>query len=232
MAGVAMNVMNTVPQVNTTNLALWLDGEGYSGSGTTWTAYTGSNATLINTPTYIASSPTYFNFAPASSEYATVPNLGNKSSWTIEAWFRVTSSLTGQVTMIVGNEFDLVNKINFSMGTNRAATSYNICIGYFNGAWRNTAGFAPDLNTWYHCAGTYNGTTIVQYVNGVSNTTLSYTGTSQSGGEVRIGARWDTLASSTDYFPGDVAVVRIYNNALTASQVQQNYLAEYSRFPH
>lgn len=232
MTGIAMSMMNNVPQVVTTNLALWLDAEGYSGSGTTWTAYTGSNGTLINTPTYTSAAPTYFNFAPASSEYATVPDLGNKSTWSIEAWFRVTSSISSTVSAVICNQFDLVNKLNFSMGMNRAPTSYNICIGYFNGAWRTTTGFAPSLNTWYHVVGTNSGTNIIQYVNGASNTSLTYTGTSQSGGEVRIAGRWDTLSASTDYFPGDIAVVRIYNTVLTAAQVKQNYLAEYSRFPH
>ena len=37
---------------------LHLDASAYSGSGSTWTANTGSNATLYNTPTYTSASPT------------------------------------------------------------------------------------------------------------------------------------------------------------------------------
>lgn len=223
-------IANVVQDVITTNLQLWLDAESYSGSGTTWTALQGSNATLLNTPTYSASSPTYFNFDPASSEYATVPNLGSLNRWTIEAWLRTTSSLNSYVTAVVCNQFNLASSLNFSMGTNNAPSNYNLAVGFFDGAWRNTTGFTPTTNTWYHVVGTYNGATIVQYVNAVQNGTTSYVGTPTSGGQVRIAGRWDNLSPPGDFFPGDIAIVRIYSQALNATQVQQNYNAEKERF--
>jgi hypothetical protein len=48
-------------------LVLNLDAVSYSGTGTTWPAQVGSNATLSTPlPAYTASSPTYFNFDPAT----------------------------------------------------------------------------------------------------------------------------------------------------------------------
>lgn len=215
----------------TGGLQLALDAQNYSGSGTTWAAATGSNATLFNTPTYTAASPTYFNFAPASFEYASTPALPSASSWTIEAWFRITASLTGQVTSVITDEFNLSN-LNFSMGTNNAPLNYNISIGFFDGAWRATTGFAPTQNVWVYCAGTYNGSAVVQYVNGGLHSSVSYTGTSSSGGlSTRIARRWDSSDSVSDnFFPGDIAVVRVYNIALTGTQILQNFNAEKSRF--
>lgn len=231
MTGIMMAVINVVPQ--TTSIptpTLYLDAIDYTGSGTTWPAENGFNdATLVNTPTYVAPSPTYFDFDPASGEKATVPDLGDFNRWTVESWFRVTSSLTGQVTAVVCNQFDSSN-LNFSMGTNRSPTSYNICVGFYDGAWRTTTGFAPTLNTWYHCVGTYDGTTIRQYVNAVQDSTLSYSGTSQSGGEVRIASRWDSQTAPTDFFPGDVGLVRIWDSALTATQVSSLYDQNLARF--
>ncbi len=226
-----MAVLNSVQPATSAIPAptLYLDAYDYTGSGITWTAENGSNATLVNTPTYTAPSPTYFSFAPASAEKATVPDLGDLNQWTVEAWFRVTSSLTGQVTAVVCNQFDGGN-LNFSIGTNRAPTSYNMCVGFFNGAWRTTTGFAPTLNTWYHVVGTYDGSTIRQYVNAVQDTTLSYSGTSQSGGEIRIASRWDSQTAPTDFFPGDVGLVRIWNSALTAEQVDELYNENVDRF--
>lgn len=231
MTGIMMAVMNVIPQTTAIPTpTLYLDATDYTGSGTTWPAENGFNdATLVNTPTYVAPSPTYFDFDPASGEKATVPDLGDLNRWTVESWFRVTSSLTGQVTAVVCNQFDSSN-LNFSMGTNRSPTSYNICIGFYDGAWRTTTGFAPTLNTWYHCVGTYDGTTIRQYVNAVQDSTLSYSGTSQSGGEVRIASRWDSQTAPTDFFPGDVGLVRIWDSALTASQVQELYDQNSERF--
>ena len=214
-----------------TTLLLELDATDYSGSGSTWTANVGSNATLFGVPGYTASSPTYFTFDPDDVEYASVPDLGSLGTWTIEAWFRVNSSLSGRVTSVITNEYDLANSLNFSIGTNNAPGSYNICVGYFNSGWHNTTGFAPSLSTWYYVVGTYDGTTIKQYNNGTINTTTSGAGAPSSGGEVRIARRWDSSAlTSTNFFPGDVAIVRVYSGAKDATAVTNSWNADKARF--
>lgn len=230
MGGIMMMVMNSVqPSIPTPTL--YLDALNYSGSGTIWTAETGSDATLVNTPTYVSPSPTYFDFDDASGEYATVPNLGDLNRWTVEAWFRLDSVLgAGDVTAVVCNQFDLVNKLNFSIGTNLQPTNANICVGFFDGAWRTTAGFAAAADTWYHVVGTYDGATVKQYVDAVLDTQLSYSGTPQSGGEVRVAARWDSLSAPNDFFPGDIGLVRIWDSALTADQVTELYNENADRF--
>ena len=212
-------------------LLLELDAQDYSGSGSTWPANTGSDATLYNTPTYTASSPTYFSFNKNSFEYADTADLGNLSTWTVEAWFRVTSSLTGQVMFIVGNEFDLSTNINFGIGTGRAPASYNIAVGLFDNGWQNTTGFAPTQNTWYYVVGTYDGSTIKQYNNGSLSTSLSYSGTPASGGTVRIARRWDSSATSaTNFFPGDVAIARVYSGAKDATAITNSWNTDKARF--
>lgn len=233
MSGIQMMVLNSVQpaEVALPSPILYLDATDYSGSGATWPADVGSDATLINTPVFNAASPTYFDFDDASGEYATVPNLGNLSQWTVEAWFRLDSVLgAGDVTAVVTNQFDLVNKLNFSIGTNRQPTNANICVGFFDGAWRTTAGFAASADTWYHVVGTYDGTTVRQYVGGDPQSILTYSGTPQSGGEVRIAARWDLLSAPNDFFPGNIGLVRIWNSALTAQQITELYNENLQRF--
>jgi hypothetical protein len=140
--------------------------------------------------------------------------------------------LTNKVSALVTNQFDLVNKLNFSIGTNNAPSNYNLTVGFFDGAWRNVTGFVPELNTWYQVVGTYDGSVLRQYVNGsASGGTLNYVGTPQSGGEVRIMRRWDSLATSTiNYIDGDVGIVRIYNTALNSSEILSNYDEIKSRY--
>lgn len=225
------------PKYIPSGLVVLLDAAYYSGSGTTWTDLSGNgnNATLINSPTYSTASRGMFSFLDTSFQYASIPNIGNLSQWTIEAWFRPTASLTGKISSVVTNQFDLVNKLNYSLGTNNAPTSYNLCAGFFDGVgsgWHNTTGIATTANTWYQVVGTYDGTTIRQYVNGsASGGTLTYSGTPQSGGEVRIMRRWDSPNNdSTNFLKGDVSIVRIYNRALSAEEVLSNYEGSRSRF--
>lgn len=205
----------------------------YSGSGSIWYDLEGAsnNATLINTPTYSSSYSGILSFDDASSEYATIPNIGDLNTWTVEVWFRLSSSLNGKVSSLVTNQYNLSTKLNFSVGTNNAPSSYNLVVGFFDGAWRNTTGFVPSLNTWYQVVGTYDGSVIRQYVNGVaSGGTLNYVGTPQSGGEVRLMRRWDSTVTSGNLIDGDLSIVKIYNTALDSTQVLNNYNENAARF--
>jgi hypothetical protein len=222
------------PGIVTSNLLVHLDSgnpSSYPGTGSTWYGLTGGNATLFNTPTYSSTAGGILSFDDASLEYATVPNIGNVTNWTVEAWFRLTSAIGTKVTSIVCNQYDLVSKLNFSIGTNNAPSNYNIAVGFYNGAWRTNSGFTPSTNTWYQVVGTYDGTTIRQFVNGAtSGGILTYTGTPQSGGEVRLMRRWDDSLTASNLADGDLAIVRIYNTALNFSQVLQNFNSQKSRF--
>lgn len=196
----------------------------YPKQGTKWydLSPNGYHVTLYNTPTY---SSTGFSFSNTSFEYgSTSVNLPDLNQWSIESKFRITSSLTNQITSIVAGQFDLGTKLNFSLGTNNAPTNYNLTVGFFNGAWRNVTGFAPSLNTWYHVIGTYNGSTIKLYRDGSEINSTNYSGTAQSGGSLRIARRWDSSDSdSINFFPGDIQFVRVYNRALNSTEVTRNY---------
>jgi PKD repeat protein len=72
------------------------------------------------------------------------------------------------------------------------------------------------LNTWSHLAGTYNGVTMALYVNGVQVASQSQTGTlATSTDAVTIGG--DTAGND---WSGLIDEVRVYNRALSASEIQ------------
>jgi len=205
----------------------------YSGSGSIWYDLEGvsNNATLINTPTYSSNFNGILSFDDASSEYATIPNIGDLNTWTVEVWFRLSTSLNGKVSSLVCNQFNLSTKLNFSIGTNNAPSNYNLAVGFYDGAWRTTTGFVPSINTWYQVVGTYDGSVIRQYVNGVaSGGTVNYIGTPQSGGEVRLMRRWDSNLTSGNLIDGDLSIVKIYDTPLDETQILNNYNENVGRF--
>ena len=205
----------------------------YSGSGSIWYDLEGvsNNATLVNTPTYSSNYSGILSFDDASSEYATISDIGDLNTWTVEVWFRLSSALTGKVSSLVSNQFNLATKLNFSIGTNNAPSNYNLAVGFYDGAWRTTTGFIPELNTWYQVVGTYDGSVIRQYVNGVaSGGTLNYVGIPQSGGEIRLMRRWDGTVTSGNLIDGDLSIIKIYNIALDSTQVLNNYNENVARY--
>ena len=231
MSGIAGN-----PSIVTSGLALYLDAankKSYKGTGNTWYDLTtnGRNATLFNTPTFSNTNGGTLSFSDTSFQYATIPNIGSLTNFTVESWARTNKSLTGKVTTVVCNQFDGSANLNYSLGTNNSPSSYNLTFGFWNGAWRNVTGFSMALNTWYHMVGTYDGATVNLYTNGVVGTPLSYVGTVGSGGEIRIARRWDDVANlASNFFSGDIPNVKIYNRALSASEVLQNFNATRTRF--
>jgi hydrogenase maturation factor HypE len=104
-----------------------------------------------------------------------------------------------------------------------AGSSANRPYVYFNAATdssgeKGTVGStALPLNTWSHLAGTYDGATLRLYVNGVLAASQPYTGSIiTSSGALRLGGN----AVWGEYFTGRIDEVRIYNRALSQSEIQ------------
>lgn len=76
------------------------------------------------------------------------------------------------------------------------------------------------LNTWSHVAGTFDGSTIALYVNGVQVATRGETGPITVGfGALMIGGNAST---PNRHFAGRIDELRIYNRALGQSEISQN----------
>jgi hypothetical protein len=78
----------------------------------------------------------------------------------------------------------------------------------------------------YHAFTTFDGTRVSGYVNGVLIGTSSYVGT--------VGSSTNTLEISRNFdgyrVTGSIYLVQVYNRALTAAEVRQNYEATRERF--
>ncbi len=83
-----------------------------------------------------------------------------------------------------------------------------------------SGGSVLPANTWSHFAGTYDGTTLLVYINGMQVASLAATGALvNSSGLLSIGGN---SVSSIEYFTGRLDEIRLYNRALSVSEIQQD----------
>jgi hypothetical protein len=86
-------------------------------------------------------------------------------------------------------------------------------------------------DTWYHAVGTWNGSTARLYINGSLSSSLNILLSGNFEPAVWFVGSTQALSGSVgNRFQGDVANLKIYNGALTDSEVQQNFNALRGRF--
>ncbi len=136
-----------------------------------------------------------------------------------EAWVKFNSLNDRQV---------IIHRLGRQLGINGYATctANNLCFSIVSGgAWRSANYPTSNLQTnkWYHIAGTWNGNSVLLYVNGVQVANTSYTGGTDSYGTdaPNIG-RGNT---GSDYFSGVVDEIRISNIARSAEEIAEAYRA-------
>lgn len=226
-------VNSDYPNIITSGLCLLLDSgfiPSYKKSGSTWTdlSLSGKNATLINSPSFSGVNQGLLLFSASSSQYATTSDLGTLSNFTVNCWYYMnTIPQLNKYPALVCNTYDLVSKLNFSLGVNESPWSGKISGGFYNAGWYNTAGFTPTANTWTNACVTYDGSYIKLYRDGsLFSSAATSTAAVTSGQGVRIARRWDDV----DYIDGYIPIVNIYNRALSASEISQNYSVINTRF--
>ena len=91
----------------------------------------------------------------------------------------------------------------------------------------NSSFVIPDDGTWHHYIMYRDGSTVYFYVDGESKGSFTQSTTLSSGTNTRIGSRGNTNAQS---WQGTIGPIKIYNRALTAAEILQNYNAHKDRF--
>ena len=207
----------TSPKIVTNGLVLYLDAgqsTSYNG-GTTWTDLSGrgNNGTLVNGVGYNGSNGGSLSF-DGVNDYV---NCGNPSisvgKITVSAWVKIsTLNITQHIVDSSSNSWHLA-----VLGTNRPYL--------WNGSTYHQSSQVLLSNTWYMLTGVQSSTSDI-YVNGVLSQSIS-DNRNVTTNNVNIG-RWQTAPSRP--FSGNIAQVSIYNRALTASEVKQNFNATRGRF--
>lgn len=145
---------------------------------------------------------------------------------TVEAWIYPTAWRTESWRgNIVNKEGAATQGYMIRCGAN-GTLSFNIGDGV---NWREV--FSPvgalTLNTWQHVAGTYDGTTMRAYINGVQVGSLAAGFSIASSPNPVIVGDWAVPASGERCFPGKIDEVRVWNRALSASTLQAHMNTAY-----
>jgi len=209
-------------EIVTSGLTLLFDAgftPSYPKSGTSWTdlSFSGNNATLYSGPTYNSSDGGSVVFDGTDDFCLAGLGLEITGNLTVTAWVRPTS---------FANQGNIVSKAaNF--GYRMRFQSTGTFWMYSNGN-TITSPSAYTINNWFHTVGVFSSTGLRMYINGslVQSNGTAFTPSYYTASSFIVGGN----STTQELFQGRIANVSVYNRALSATEVLQNYNAQKARF--
>jgi hypothetical protein len=222
------------PKIVTNGLVFYFDAanrKSYPGSGTAWTDLSGAgnNGTLINGVSYSSSNMGTFVF-DGVDDYI---NAGNDASinfgtgnFTVSAWFkRATNATINSRLLSKGGDSDVADRAGFAFYGSDTLLGFIInpsgtrtiinAASYVVGEWVNVVGLVE------------RGVTMRSYKNGnLFESAAAPVGSVSGDLSLFIGNNNGTNL----YWPGEIAQVSMYNRALTAAEILQNFNALKGRY--
>lgn len=232
---------NNGPTIVTNGLVLALDAgdrNSYVSGSTTWFDLTGvNNGTLTNGPTFNTGSGGSIVF-DGVDDYVDCGNSSilRPSTFTSISWIYNTDSNGRQQGIFCSYSELLVAGFFYQIWNNPHKVRYVLGSNTGSGAGVYvdiTGGITININTWYQIAVTYDGTTMKSYVNGVldiNNTPGSGVGYDIISNKVITGGTYTKSSGVVALFKGNISNSIMYNRALSATEVLQNYNATKGRF--
>jgi hypothetical protein len=240
--GLVLNVdsANYLSYVGTLNTAYDL-----SGSGNTATLVNGTGFTGTNGGAFLFDGTNDYLEAPHSA------SLDISGSITVDVWVYMTSlSNSGDPNLLckysnaggASNQswilFKSTGNYRSSSPDGLTANSNEFCwlassSGNYSGALIGT-GEQVSTNTWYNVVAIYNSSTekMQMYLNGQLKTNVTRTG--QTSGVLSTNLRnlqiGGTPLDSERWLQGRIPIARVYNRALSATEIQQNFNAMRERY--
>jgi hypothetical protein len=199
--------------------------------GTIWSDLSGrgNTGTLINSVGYSNSNSGSFVFDGVDDNIQ-LSNASNfisssQSSITINFWVKTNVTGVYKKIFITGTTgTSSVSGTYFSIGP----SPYQVYFGIITNNGTQQAIYTTNLSTtqYSNLCGTYDGSNIRLYLNGTQVAIQSQTGNIVNTGIARISG----YDNNTEVWNGNISTAQIYNRALTAAEVQQNFNALRGRF--
>ena len=220
------------PKLITDGLVLCLDAanpKSYGGSGTTWTDLSGrgNTGTLVNGVGYSSANNGSLSFDGVDDYVTLGSSLSATAQGTISFWIKLTNTITSGY---VGNQRPWGKNLDFECrwGGNGDIRDRSLVFDInaalslvsIQNTWMNTV--------WYNASMVYNSSTNYSalYIQGSLDATGTAGNPSGLTGTFNIGATFSTAGLVN----GNISNFSIYNRALSAAEVKQNYNATKSRY--
>jgi len=239
------------PNVVEDGLILALDAgntKSYPGSGTTWTDTVGSNnGTLTNGPTFSRDNGGYLDF-DGTDDFVTLGTQINSdittTNVTISFWAYIDSTANDEIFVSM-ESLALGQPLIIWYDTSSTYEVQNTGSGDVGGGSTNvittavtdassekrftTSNNALSANTWYNIAVVLDVTNneFYTYINGVEE--AKWTSNNTSGG-IKSTTNDFRIGGGSPYLDGRISNFSVYNKALTAAEVKQNFNAIKNRY--
>ena len=224
------------PRIVTDGLVFCVDAGdkmSYPGAGTTWTdlSKNRNNGTLTNGPTFDSANGGSIVFDGTDDNveipHNTNQNLSASNGHSVSVWCKWISG---------GGHQDIISKDSEGGGGREWLITKSDADKFRYHIWNSSnspiyqdSNYTPVSNQWVNLTQVWDGSLLSFYVNGSLDSTKSANVTPKNSTTImRIGGGADS--GSTFHFNGSVSSVLVYQTALTATEVLQNYNALKGRF--
>ena len=203
----------------------------YPGTGTTLFDISGNglNGTMSN----ITYTDPYFAYNGTSSQVNILDNAllePGAGDWTMEVWVNQTVNTGSQVILGKFDPGGGANDVSYAIRVSGGAVRAD----FGNGTTAiNTSNYTLTTGTWVQLVYVFTNVAnnnVITYVNGAqqATTTHSFTSILNTPSNLYLGSY--NGGEYPQYYNGRIGITRLYNAALTASQVLQNYNANRSTY--
>jgi hypothetical protein len=210
--------------------------DSYPGSGTVWrdianNVITGS---LINGPTFNNANGGSIVFDGVNDRVDSTINNVVPNSWTVASWL-INIKTTGVAAFVAKSGEGPNYNQNFLLGWASTLNSRFYISGktttgiYYH---QCTSSFSPSTSSIYNVVGTFDSNTTILslYINGVLDNVKTIGVGFTTGSNLPIQVGCSDGISPGNFAKGPIYNALVYNRALSASEVLQNYNAQKSRF--
>jgi hypothetical protein len=187
----------------------------YPGSGNTWTDLSGNGntGTLQNTPTYNSANGGFLSFD--GSNQRVISSLPTLTSHTTSIWFRTFNTAGSEKQILDSNGIFGIsivsNKFHSYTGVSNFSNQTVVNNVWYN--WVVTCTNSPSNSLKFTINGVVDGDFSSYYQITGPTISIAY-----------------SIGTNGRYLNADISSFTVYNRVLTATEIQQNYLATKSRY--